>query len=69
MSNYSYKVTNEELFNKTVNDVNTSMLTGSDSGAFAEGMLSIELPNGETKDIQGEHDANDYEDEFGFVLV
>ena len=56
------KVTNEELFNAKVVDVDTSDLIG------LNGTLAIETTEG-VKEITGEHGEKDYEREFGFVLV
>ena len=56
------KVTNEELFNSKVVDVDTSDLVG------MNGTLAIETAEG-TKEITGEFGEDDYESEFGFVLV
>lgn len=56
------KVTNEELFNSKVVDVDTTGLIG------LNGALAIETTEG-VKEITGEHGENDYEREFGFVLI
>ena len=56
------KVTNEELFNSKVVDVDTTDLIG------LNGALAIETTEG-VKEITGEHGEKDYEREFGFVLV
>ena len=56
------KVTNEEIFNSKVVDVDTSDLIG------LNGTLAIETTEG-VKEITGEHGEKDYEREFGFVLV
>lgn len=60
-------VTNKELFNSTVIEVDTSSLSvGSDR---AHGTIAIETKNDGWKEIQGEHGLNDYQDEYGFALT
>ena len=56
------KVTNEEIFNSKVVDVDTTDLIG------LNGTLAIEKAEG-VKEITGEFGENDYKSEFGFVLV
>ena len=56
------KVTNEELFNAKVVDVDTTDLVG------LNGTLAIETAEG-VKELTGEHGEKDYESEFGLVLV
>ena len=56
------KVTNEELFNAKVVDVDTTDLVG------LNGTLAIETTEG-VKEITGEFGENDYKSELGFVLV
>ena len=56
------KVTNEEIFNSKVVDVDTTDLVG------LNGTIAIETTEG-AKEITGEHGEKDYEREFGFVLV
>lgn len=65
---YSFKITNEKLFGEKVIDVETESLTGSDSGAFASGTLTIETKQEGRRDFTGDHDQFDYEDEFGFII-
>ena len=69
------KVTNQDLYNERVIDVDTSDLKSTDNynGMYnnfcANGHISIELINGDWIEATGEHGARDYEDEYGFVLI
>ena len=62
MKNISYKITNEELFNANVVDVDFNNFAGQ------KGNLQIVLTNGNIIEFEGEHGASDYEDEYGFRL-
>ena len=69
----NYKVTNAELFN-SVDDVEFNLTSHGGTykfkyrDAYFRGDVSIEI-NGEWKTISGEHDANDYADEYGFQII
>ena len=56
------KITNEDLYNETVIQVDASGLTG------LRGTLSIETEMEGWKDFTGEHGERDYEQEYGFIL-
>jgi len=57
------EITNIELYNEKVIDVDTTGLNGT------IGTISIEVEGGEGwRDYTGEHGINDYEEEFGFIL-
>lgn len=57
------EITNSELYNEKVIDVDTTGLTGT------RGTISIEVEGGEGwRDYTGEHGIHDYEEEFGFIL-
>lgn len=68
------KITNKELFNQTVNEVDTSSLSstnyfnGNRKSFCAQGHLTIELSNGEYIDSDGQHGSNDFEADYGFIL-
>ena len=67
----TYQVTNEDLYYTLVNDVDCDALESKgyvDAREF-RGHLSIRLESGEQKEITGEFHADDYKDEFGFVIV
>ena len=71
----TYRITDADKFGKTVVDVDTSALTGSNyrgghwySTPWFLGTLTIEVAE-RTRNYEGEHDAHDYEDDYGFVLV
>lgn len=69
----NYKVTNADLFN-SVDDVEFDLTSHGGTykfkyrDAYFKGDVSIEI-NGEWKTISGEHDANDYADEYGFQII
>lgn len=69
----NYKVTNADLFN-SVDDVEFDLTIHGGTYKFGyrdgyfKGDVSIEV-NGEWKTISGEHDANDYADEYGFQII
>lgn len=65
--NYSIKITNEELYNKTVTDVEFNNMKKY-NGSF-HGNVAIEVINEGWTEYDGEHGSHDYEDEFGFVIV
>jgi len=60
----TYKVTNADLFN-SVDDVELNLKSYE---RHFQGDVCIEI-DGEWKTISGEHDANDYADEYGFQIV
>ena len=57
------QITNEDLFNETVIDVDTTGLIG------LNGTIEIETIADGFKGITGEHGERDYEKEYGFILV
>ena len=69
----TYKVTNADLFN-SVDEVDLNLKGQGGTykfkyrDAYFKGDVSIEI-NGEWKTISGEHDANDYADEYGFQII
>ena len=69
----NYKVTNANLFN-SVDDVEFDLTSHGGTykfkyrDAYFKGDVSIEI-NGEWKTLSGEHDANDYADEYGFQII
>ena len=73
----TYKVTNQDKFNNTIIDLDTSGLNcshGYSGGRFtfcAYGDLGIEAIGGQGGFVyhSGEHGQGDYEDEYGFILV
>lgn len=72
----TYEITNQDIFNGKVDDVDTSDVRGG-VDAYGQshfvGDLLIKTINDkgevETKIISGEFGSGDYEDEFGFKLV
>jgi hypothetical protein len=64
------KITNESLYNSNVKDVDTSMLKCNDSynRFIATGNISIQTNEG-WKEFDGEHGQNDYQEEYGFILI
>lgn len=61
--NYQAKVTNEELYNSKVVDVELDF-----HRAGMNGDVAIEIEGEGWRNITGEHGAHDYEEEFGFVI-
>lgn len=64
---YEVKITNQDLFDSTVEEVDASELKGSET--VAEGTICIWLKGDVDSVGTGQHGMNDFEDEFGFVLV
>ena len=64
----TFKVTNDELFIGEVIDVCTSGLRSVNDDTF-EGTLQIETEDKGTITITGEFGYNDYEEEYGFILI
>lgn len=62
-----YTVTNEELFDEKVIDVNLSGLMPNVDGSF-EGTVEIESEEHGRIPFTGQHGKWDYEDEWGFIL-
>jgi len=58
------KVTNKKLFDEKVQDVDLDFHKGGMNGDVA-----IEVEGEGERCFTGEHGANDYEEEFGFVIV
>jgi len=63
--NYSIKITNEELFNNKVVDVDLDFHKGGMNGDVAIQVVGEK----HERCHSGEHGANDYEDEFGFIII
>ena len=63
----SFKITNQDLYDQKVYYLDTTGLIRKSKGF--EGDLSIELINSTFKNITGEFTSNDYEEEFGFILI
>ena len=71
----TYKVVNADLFN-SVDEVELNLKSYGGTpyfnyrDAYFEGDVSIEINNGEGwKTFSGQHNANDYEDDYGFQIV
>lgn len=62
--NYSVKITNENLYNEKVVSVDLDFHRG-----VMKGDVSIEVVGEGERCYTGEHGANDYEEEFGFVII
>lgn len=62
-----FEITNEDLFNEKVIDVDTSGLTRKDNSFIGSLAIVKEDGNGYIT-ITGEFGTNDYKDELGFVL-
>lgn len=58
----TYQITNSELFNAIVSDIEIENLT-------RELNIEIELKTGRKIEIQGEFAPNDFEADYGFILV
>lgn len=66
--NVTFEITNEELFNNLVNDVDASGLKKYEHSF--RGDLTIELENEDfPRTISGEFGSNDYKDDYGFILI
>ena len=61
---YSIKVTNEELFNNKVVDVDIDFHKGS-----MHGDVAIEVVGQGERCYSGEHGKYDYEADFGFIII
>ena len=61
---YSIKITNEELYNEKVVDVDLDFYKGGMNGDVA-----IEVEGEVERCFTGEHGANDYEEDYGFIIV
>ena len=65
--NVTFEITNEELFNNLVIDVDTSGLENHER--YFSGELRIELYDEEfPRDIVGDFGENDYKTDYGFIL-
>lgn len=62
--NYSVEITNKELYNEKVVDVELDFHRGGVNGDVA-----IEVEGEGEKCFTGEHGKYDYEDEYGFIIV
>ena len=61
---YKIKITNEELYNEKVVDVDLDFHKGNMNGDVA-----IDVVNEGEKCFSGEHGTHDYEDNYGFIIV
>ena len=62
------KITNPRKFKK-LEEVETADLSGLDQGRSCEGEIILYFKDGDIWESWGEHHANDFEDECGFILV
>ncbi len=62
------KITNEEKFNQ-VSDVDFSGASKSIWRGSFDGHVYIQLASGEEIESDGQHGVNDWEEEFGFVVI
>jgi hypothetical protein len=72
MSNVRYQITNKELFNSILDDVNTDTLrVGTDhlGRIYFVGALDLILKQGGSTCWDGEHSPNDFQESYGFVLT
>ena len=60
----TYKITNQELFNAKVVDVDIDFHKGSNKGDVA-----IDVVGEGERCFSGEHGDHDYEEEYGFVII
>lgn len=68
--NVTFEITNKELFNEMVIDVNTSGLKYDNSTKSFKGSLEIEKEDGNGwVTTTGEFGNNDYKEELGFILI
>ena len=68
----TYKITNQQLFDSKLDDVNTDTLrVGIDhlGRIYFVGALDIIFNEGGSQCYDGEHGPNDFEEEYGFILV
>ena len=66
--NVTFEITNEELFNQLVIDVDTSGLKKHENSF--RGSISIEKENGNGwVTTTGEFGTNDYKEELGFIII
>jgi len=63
-----YKITNQEKFNQ-VSDVDLSGASKSIWRGSFNGNVYIQLEGGEEIESDGQHGVNDWEAEYGFVIV
>lgn len=68
----TYKITNPDLFNKVVDEIDTSDLRGMSHGRrpelFFTGTLTIYTKLMIPVNVTGEHSPKDYERQYGFTL-
>ena len=60
----TFKITNEELFNNKVIDVDLDFHKGGMNGDVA-----IEIEGEGVRCFSGEHSSYDYEEDYGFIIV
>lgn len=62
------KITDKRKFNK-ISEVDFSGASRSIWRGFFDGNVYIQLKNGEEIKSDGQHGVNDWEEEFGFVVI
>jgi DNA-binding HxlR family transcriptional regulator len=69
----TYEITNQQLFNAKVANINLDTVRGGWCGYVFMGCIDIVEKKGNCKIIHhshdGEHAFNDFEEDYGFVLV
>jgi hypothetical protein len=73
MNNVRYQITNKELFNSILSDVNLESVRGGNcthsGNLHFVGAIDIVFNEGGSKCYDGEHGPNDFEDSYGFILT
>lgn len=75
MNKVNYKVTNQELFDEKINDIDTSGLKRMGTDQYGKslgfsGDLELEQTSGGGwYTVSGDFYAEDYKHEFGFILI
>lgn len=68
----TYKITNQQLFDSKLDDVNLADLRGGRNWRGEEsitGDVTLVFGNNQSKNYSGEFASKDFEEEYGFVLV
>lgn len=72
MNTVRYQITNKELFDSILDDVNTDTLrAGTDpvGNLYFVGALDVIFKQGGSTCWDGEHSPNDFQESHGFILI
>lgn len=63
------EITNQQLFDAKIDEVETSSLSGNDEGTEFYGNVTLKWAEGGSQLYTGEFGLNDFQEDYGFIFV